>query len=411
MIRTANLTLSISRNAGGLFESVRRLVQSMALTGMEVRVYGITDEFTAADIAAWQPVTVKAFKPTWPESFGYAPGFIGELTAFAPDITHTHGIWVYPSIATNRYSRKMKTPYVISAHGMLDRWAIENSRWKKVIAHFLYEGAHLRGADCLRALCTAEARAMRELRLRNNIAVIPNGIDIPDNTNQTAASSNPPWAGSVEPGRKVMLYLGRLHPKKGLVNLLKAWGEVQKSKIKNQKSGGWVLAVAGWDQGGHERELKVLCDELGLAWTDVREQRAGKEGKSVLFLGPQFNHAKAACYAHCGGFILPSFSEGVPMTVLEAWVNAKPVLMTPQCNLPEGFATGAALKMETTMAGVTDGLNEFWRMSDAERIAMGSRGYTLALQRFAWPRIAQQMKQLYEWLLGGGSRPDCLTDF
>jgi len=421
MIRSANLTLSVSRNAGGLFESVRRLAQSLALTGMEIRVFGIRDEFTDADLAAWQPVRVSAFQPTWLHRFGYSPRFLEELTAFEPDITHTHGVWVYPSIATNHYSRRKQSPYLISAHGMLDRWAVENSRWKKVIAHFLYEGAHLRGARCLRALCEAEARAMRELRLDNEIAIIPNGIDLLESGKQTAESRNAPWTGCVETGRKVLLYLGRIHPKKGLANLLKAWAEIQNSKFKIKNPAGWVLAIAGWDQGGHELEIKRLCEEMGLAWTDVRGQGSGKEfgvgnsarsgAWSVVFLGPQFNGAKAACYAHCDGFILPSFSEGVPMTVLEAWVNSKPVLMTPQCNLPEGFTSGAALRMEPTVASMTDRLNEFWRMTDAERAAMGSRGHALAAERFVWPRIAEQTKELYEWMLGGGSRPACLADF
>ena len=99
------------------------------------------------------------------------------------------------------------------------------------------------------------------------------------------------------------------------------------------------------------------------------------------------------------------------MTVLEAWVHSKPVLMTPQCNLPEGFTSGAALKVDPTVKSLTDELNRFWRMSDIERAIMGNRGYALAAERFVWPRIAEQMKELYEWMLGGGLRPACLTDF
>jgi poly(glycerol-phosphate) alpha-glucosyltransferase len=179
LIKTANITGPVSRKAGGLFESVRRLVQSLAETGMDVRVLGIQDEFTAADLAAWSPVSVSAFKPTWPARFGYSPEFLEELAEFAPDLTHTHGIWLYPSVVTNRYSRREGTPYMISAHGMLDPWAIRHSRWKKLIAYFIFEKAHLRGASCLRALCEAEARAMRQVGLRNPIAIIPNGIDLP----------------------------------------------------------------------------------------------------------------------------------------------------------------------------------------------------------------------------------------
>jgi poly(glycerol-phosphate) alpha-glucosyltransferase len=390
-------------------------------TGMDVSVFGIRDEFTDADLPAWAPVPVAAFPPTWPERFGYSPRFLDELIAFAPDITHTHGLWVYPSIAINCYSRKMRSPYLISAHGMLDRWAIQNSRWKKAIAYFLYEGAHLRSARCLRALCEAEARVMRDLRLDNDIAIIPNGIDLP-----TASPDSPaPWAGFVEPGRKVLLYLGRIHPKKGLANLIRAWAKIGKSEAGNRKSEEWVLAIAGWDQGGHEKQLKRLCDELGTAWSDARivgttGQQDGVTSfpasqvngcSSVVFLGPQFNKAKTACYHYCDGFILPSFSEGVPMAVLEAWVNAKPVLMTPQCNLPAGFSSGASLKMEPSVESVTDGLNEFLRMTGAERAVMGSRGYALAVEQFAWPRIARQMKELYEWMLGSGPRPGCLADF
>src|ERR1700690_2752582 len=81
---------------------------------------------------------------------------------------------------------------------------------------------------------------------------------------------NPPWAGHVEPGKKVLLYLGRIHPKKGLSNLLRAW----KATLNSQPStNNWLLAIAGWDQGGHENELKQLASELGIQWSDAREHR------------------------------------------------------------------------------------------------------------------------------------------
>jgi len=438
MIRTANLTLSISRNAGGLFESVRRLVQSLVQTGMEVRVWGMRDEFTDADIPAWQPVPVLAFQPTWPENFGFSPRFLEELIAFEPDITHTHGIWVYPSIATNHYSRKKRSPYLISPHGMLDRWAIENSRWKKAMAYFLYEGPHLHGAGCLRALCEAEAHAIRELGFKNDIAIIPNGIDLPEMGDRPVLRSStateggrseigdgrsgigkPPWEGVVGPGQKVLLYLGRIHPKKGLAELIKAWADVQRSEVRSQRSvvsghesADWVLAIAGWDQRGHEAELKRLAAELGLSFSDVRTPISDLRSPiSVLFLGPQFNSAKATCYRYCDGFILPSLSEGVPMVVLEAWGNSKPVLMTPQCNLPEGFTANAAISIEPNPESIAHGLRTLFQYSDSDLQSTGSRGRALVAERFVWPRIAEQTKQLYEWMLGGGPRPACLADF
>jgi poly(glycerol-phosphate) alpha-glucosyltransferase len=219
----------------------------------------------------------------------------------------------------------------------------------------------------------------------------------------------PPWAGKVETGQKILLFLSRIHPKKGLVNLLKAWAACHTSPATRHAE--WVLAIAGWDQGGHEAELKQLCAGLQIHFTDLREQTPSSTlhpPSSVFFLGPQFNEARLACYAHCDAFVLPSFSEGLPMVVLEAWANAKPVLMTPECNLPEGFQAGAAINIAATEAGVAAGLNELLRMTETDRSAMGNRGRALVEARFTWPRVAAQMEEVYGWMLGGGSKPGSL---
>jgi len=407
MIKSAHLTHSVSRKAGGLFDAVLRLVQTQDAREMETKVFGLWDEFAETDRQAWKPVSVAAFKTTWPNAIRRAPEMIPELSAFAPDITHTHGLWLYPSIAATHYSRKTKRPNLVSPHGMLDPWALKNSRWKKKIAYAWFEQAHLRGARCLRALCESEARSIRQLGLQNDIAVIPNGIDLPT----AAPSSPPPWAGQVEPDSKVLLFLSRIHPKKGLVNLLKAWAANQRTESGGQRSGDWVLAIAGWDQGGHEAELKQLCGALQIKFADIREPSSVLHSQSsVVFLGPQFNAAKAACYHHCDAFVLPSFSEGLPMVVLEAWANSKPAIMTPECNLPEGFLARAAIKAEATEASLAEGLRELQRMTPEERAAMGSRALELVKQRFTWSRVGEQMREVYQWVLGGGTRPGCVLD-
>jgi poly(glycerol-phosphate) alpha-glucosyltransferase len=313
---------------------------------------------------------------------------------------------------------------------MLDPWAVRNSAWKKRIAHAFYEGAHLRETACIRALCESEARAIRNFGLKNPIAIIPNGIDLENvDGSQTKGA---PWAEVVEGGKRVLLFLGRIHPKKGLVNLLKAWGASQSPQQSNAKAAEWVLAIAGWDQGGHEAELKRICTGLGIAWADMRAAGAPEPGfsdrlgslpsggsnsspgsagqPSVVFLGPQFSEAKALCYAKCDAFILPSFSEGLPMVILEAWAHRKPVLMTPECNLPEGVAANAAICFETDVENVLGGLRSLFEMTDEERLEMGVRGHELASKRFDWDQIAHETKVLYEWVLGGGQKPDCLWE-
>lgn len=411
MIKSAHLTESISRRAGGLFEAVMRLTQAGDAKEMDVQVFGLRDEFTDADRPAWNPVRAAAFPTLWPAAIGRSPELLAALMEFQPDIVHTHGLWRYPSIAALKYSRVRQRPHLVSPHGMLDPWALQNSRWKKRLAGICFENAHLRSARCLRALCEAEARAIRQLHLGNPIAVIPNGITLPGINSRQAGEPAAPWAGRVEPGQKVLLFLSRIHPKKGLVNLLKAWAALQKSPGTNPAAREWTLAVAGWDQGGHEMELKRLCAELELPFADLRQNGSSRETASpasVWFLGPQFSAAKQVCYRHCDAFVLPSFSEGLPMVVLEAWANAKPVLMTPECNLPEGFRASAAISAEANQTSLVTGLNELFRMTAGDRAAMGARARRLVEERFTWERVGAQMREIYHWILGGGNRPACL---
>jgi len=403
-ITTANLLHSVSRNAGGLYESVRRLVQSLEEQDVGVRVFGVADKFTEEDIGLWAPTPTQIFRPVWPEAFGYAPGYLEAVEAYAPNLVHTHGIWVYPSMAARRYCMQTGAASIISAHGMLDPWALKNSRWKKIVAFALYEHAHLENANCLRALCQSEAESIRALRMKCSVAVIPNGIDLPEKT----PDGPPPWIGRVAGGRKVLLYLGRIHPKKGLPELIRAWAALSHEMPATVNE--WVLAISGWDQKGHEAELKKLCTAQGIVWDDLRLSASSQSGAAgVLFTGPQFNKAKEAAYHHSHAFILPSLSEGLPMVVLEAWAHRLPALITPECNLPEAYDGGAAIPIATNARDIAEGLRRLFAMSDAGRDAMAENGRELILYKFNWQSIAREMKTLYEWLLGGGSPPSCIT--
>jgi poly(glycerol-phosphate) alpha-glucosyltransferase len=127
---------------------------------------------------------------------------------------------------------------------------------------------------------------------------------------------------------------------------------------------------------------------------------------TVTFPGPLFGEEKRAAFHHSHGFILPSLSEGLPMVLLEAWACGKPVLMTPQCNLPEGFEAGAAMRIEPEEESIAKGLAEFLTMPEADREGMGGKGRALVGQRFAWPVIAREMAGVYRWLAGRGAKPD-----
>ena len=116
-----------------------------------------------------------------PRAFGYAPELSRALDAARLDLVHTHGLWMYPSVAAAwRWATRWKRPLVVSPHGMLEPWAVRNSAWKKRIAGWLFENRHLRRAACLHALNDAEYEAIRAYGLTNPVAVIPNGVDLPE---------------------------------------------------------------------------------------------------------------------------------------------------------------------------------------------------------------------------------------
>ena len=393
-----HLTQAVSTSGGGISEVVRALSMAQQDAGDEPRVLSVEDDG-------------EAISP-WPEgspdflSSCHLPGMIvlqdldQRLDQINPQVLHTHGLWTYLSIGVPRWARKHDRPYIVSPHGMMDAWALDNSRLKKKVAIALYERRHLRGAACLHALCRSEADSIRAFGLKNPIATIPNGISIPEK--KTAEHRQQTSDGD----KKLLLFLGRVHPKKGLENALRAWAKIRgrESGVRGQEE--WQFVIAGWDQGGHEAKLKQLCEELGLSFADVPgkqflslEASSGQlSGFSVVFVGPLFGELKAQLLERASVFILPSFSEGLPMSVLEAWAYELPVVMTDYCNLPEGFSADAAIHIDTEVESMSAGMIKIIECSEAELKDMGFNGLNLVKEKFTWPTIAAQMKELYQWV-------------
>ena len=390
-MKTTFLSYSVSRAYGGIFEISRRTAQTLAeLQRMDVSVLGIEDEFSHDDLAQWQPLQPRCFASRGPRAYGFAPELAGALDDVKPDLVHVHGIWTFPTVAARKWACRHSRPYIVTIHGMLEPWALKNARWKKVLAGALFENAALQRANCLHVNTHAELQSIRAYGLRNPVCVIPNGVDLPDHPSDAPA----PWAGKIDDDSKVLLYLGRLHPKKGLPHLLSAWAALRRSKPLKQ--GEWHLALAGWDQAGHESQLQDQVKAAGM-------------NDSVHFLGPLFGEAKAAAYQHADAFVLPSFSEGLPMAVLEAWAYGLPILMTPQCNLPEGFSRDAALSITPDAKSIEQGLLRLFEMSTTCRREMGERGRGLVAARFSWSNVAASLNGVYQWTLGAGSKPECVV--
>lgn len=372
-----------SRRAGGLFSAVSSLSTELAYSGYDLRVFASADSDIEVDRAAWGTATLSLRSTLGPAAFAYQPGLNRDLTEARLDVAHLHGLWTYASVAALASGRRQ--PKVISPHGMLDSWALQNSLLKKRVAEALFEKRNIIGAAALHALCGKEHWAIRAYGYRGPVATIPNGVFIKESS---VVPAGPAWLNDIPSGAKVLLFLGRIHPKKGLGQLLQAmalWSGAEADL--------WHLVVAGWDQAGTAATLAAQADALGLA-------------QRVHFVGPQFGDQKEATLAAADAFVLPSLSEGLPMAVLEAWAARLPVLMTEACNLPEGFRSGAAIRLAPDPSSMAEGLRELGSLSQQALAVLAANGRSLVEAQFSWDHVARKIGQFYEWVLGGGTPPD-----
>ncbi|MCO8017965.1 glycosyltransferase [Brevundimonas diminuta] len=385
-MKIATVTHTASRLAGGLFNSVRGLNQSLTARGHQVCVFAGRDSYSSQDIQQWAEVDVALQDVVGPPGFGFQPALLRGLKKFDPDIIHQHGIWTYSSLAALRYSngRSMR---LISPRGSLDRWALRRSRAKKWIASLAYENKNIRSATALHALCESELRAFRELGYRGPVAVVPNGTDSVDHLRDYF---KPEWRKNIAADAHILLFLGRLHPKKNLVSLVDAFSQARKSSARGSS---WHLCIAGWEQIGYAAELnKRICEH------DLSTH--------IHLIGSQYGPDKLATLRHADGFVLPSFSEGLPMAVLEAWAAGQPVIMTAECNLSEGFSSGAAIRIGHSSDEIIPGLLRIFEMDEDSRRLMGRKGQELVKLKFSWPRVAANMEKVYHWMLTGSDKPD-----
>jgi glycosyltransferase involved in cell wall biosynthesis len=204
-MRVGFLVSSVSREAGGLFQSVRGLAKAVASTNANVQLFGFVTNRVLLICRSGSRFLFRRFVRNCVRGATPSQLLCAMLDADL-DVLSVHDLWKYCSVASRRWHRQIGRPYVVHPHGMLESWAFRNAKGKKRIAALLYENEHLRRAACLRALSEAEAESIRAYGLRNPISVIPNGVDLPNLRESNAKTQS-------ENG-KTFLYLGRLHPKK-----------------------------------------------------------------------------------------------------------------------------------------------------------------------------------------------------
>jgi poly(glycerol-phosphate) alpha-glucosyltransferase len=358
-LRIGLLTASASRLGGGVFEAVVAQAGMIAAAGGQPHVFALADRHSAEDAARFGQVPVTTVPVRGPRQVGFAPGLLPALHGAGLDCLHLHGIWMYPSAAGAQWAGLTGRPYFVSPHGMLDPWITARGRWKKAIARRVYERRSWARATALHALTGREAGDIAAESGRGDSLVIPN--------------AGPAPAGAVPPlPSPAMVYIGRIHPKKNLVALVEGW-------LAAARPPEATLSIAGWGESDHVAALEAAV--------------AAADG-SVRFVGPVYDAAKQAMLASARCIVLPSHSEGLPMAVLEAWAAGVPTLMTAECNLPEGFAAGAALECGPAPGQIARGIEQVlaldapgWQVRSAAALSLARERFSAAAVAAAWARV------------------------
>jgi glycosyltransferase involved in cell wall biosynthesis len=373
-MRIVQVVTSVSAEASGPSYTVPSLSRALGRAGHEVELLSVLGP--ALDTAAGFSHRVFQ-RARWPARLCRSPQLFDALAraALAADVLHSHGLWMLPNVYPGWVRRAPGAPLVISPRGTLSSWALGHSRWRKRAAWALAQGRVVRAATCLHATAEDEYHDLRRLGLRQPVCVIPNGVDIPPEPGERVASDGP----------RTILYLGRLHIKKGIDRLLRAWAALAPSRPD------WCVSIVGPDDGGHATELRALARGLGVP--------------RVTFAGPVYGAEKQALYQRAALHVLPSHSENFGMTVAEALASGTPVISTRGTPWSGLEREGCGFWIEHGVEPLTVALSAATAMPRDALAALGARGRAWMRRDYSWDGVGRQMADVYHWLSGGGAAP------
>jgi len=313
-----------------------------------------------------------------PGAIYFSPALQREAPALVreADVLHGHGFYVGTNFIFGREARRQRKPLVYHAHGMFEPYILKRSRWKKNLVQWLFENANFRQVRFWRALTSKEADQIRACGFGQPIVVAPNGLN-PDEFPAPSDRNAPlelPLVKHLEKNALRLLFLGRLHPKKGLDILLQAWSKLSTGAHN------WQLVIAGPDEQGYYAQVRSLAQSLG-----VLDQ--------IIFTGPVSGATKVNLLHSADLFVLPSYSEGFSMGILEAMACGLPVVATRACNFPEISQTEAGWECDATAESLTKVLQTALLCSDSERQSRGAKGQQLIQSRYTWPTVIKTLQK------------------
>ena len=386
-LTVVHVLASTRADHGGTSRSVPALCE--ALDAQDVDVHLVTAAPAGAS-GDQQPIVPNGTVQTHliEESDGAAqalrsPGaFYRELwsvvEAEGPDVLHDHGAWLPSNAVAAWVARRAGIPLVSTPRGMVTEWALSHRAGKKKVAWHLYQKHVFRQASLFHATAPAEVDDLRALGHTQPVAVIPNGVTLPDAMPEPRPTD-----------QRRALFLSRLHPKKGLPMLLDAWAEVRPE--------GWTLELVGPSENGHRAELERQAVDLG-----IRED--------VVFSGPVDDADKWGKYAAADLFVLPTHSENFGIVVAEALAAEVPALTTTGAPWEELETHDCGWWVDPEPDAIAEALGTATAQSPDVRVAMGQRGRRLVESTYTWRAVGQNTKRAYEWLGSRKVKPNFIRE-
>lgn len=368
---------SIDTSSGGPARSVTHLVSKISTFNENFKVDIHTGKTTT-------PI-INSFISKNAGLYFYEYNFIGGLKNLklkSPDILHGHGLWQQPVHQMAKYARKHNIPYIISPRGMLEPWSLSQAALKKKLALKLYQHKDLKEAACIHATADMEAEHIRKLGFKNPIAVIPNGVNMDE---------FPDYKKEQNQKRKV-LFLSRIHPKKGIELLIQAWKELDHKITQN-----WQVEIVGNGEPDYIEGLNQMIQDLKLE-------------QVISISAPVFGDAKIQTYQSADLFVLPTYSENFGIVVAEALALKVPVITTkgtPWEDL-ETYHCGAWIDIGKDP--LKQALAQMLSKPTTALEQLGLNGRKLIEDKYSMTSVAEQMSQLYQWILYKTKKPEFMYD-
>jgi len=288
------------------------------------------------------------------------------------DIIHMHEYRTIQNIIVHRYAMKYGIPYVLQAHGSLPR-IMSKKRLKQVYDN-LWGCKLLKDASRVIAVTKTEVEQYRNMGIsEDKVEIIPNGVDLSEFESLPERGEFRRKYGLGD-DQRIILFLGRIHKIKGLDLLVKAFADLSKplNDIK--------LVIVGPDEG-YLPSLKTLVADLEIS-------------DKVLFTGPLYGQEKLNAYVDADVYVLPSYYETFPLTVLEACACGTPVILTDRCGIAGTIDGQAGLVVPYDEGKLLNSL-KYMLNNDKARQDFSNNGRSLVQQQFSWEKIAEQVEELY----------------